>query len=145
MLAKSSSSSQRQIWLLVLLILNIIASILHYTDNLIDFNSYPEPDCFSPYLTDSIWWLMTPLGIAGFYFYERKRFRLAYIGLYGYVLLSQLTLGHYLISPIWDLSLKMNSLILIESFAAIPLLLFTLWSQLVLREWEQPVIAPEKR
>lgn len=55
----------------------------------------------------------------------------------GYSLLSQLTLGHYLIAPIWDLSLKMNSLILIESFVAIPLLLFTLWSQFFLQEWKQ--------
>jgi hypothetical protein len=116
---------------------NIFASILHYTDNIIYFDIYPEPDWFSPYLTDSIWWLMTPLGIAGFFFYQMKLFWLSYIGLYGFTLLSQLTLGHYLISPIWTLSIKMNSLILIESFVAIPLLLFTLWSQFYLSEWKQ--------
>ena len=137
MLTQKSLNSQRQSWLLILLLLNIIASILHYTDNLIYFDLYPEPDWFSPYLTDSIWWLMTPLGIGGFWFYRQKKFQLAYIGLYGYALLSQLTLGHYLISPIWDLSLKMNSLILIESFVAIPFLLFTLISQFFWQEWKQ--------
>lgn len=134
---KDSLHSQRQSWLLVLLILNITASILHYTDNLIHFDSYPEPDWFSPYLTDSIWLAMTPLGLLGFIFYRQQKFQLSYIGLYGYALLSQLTLGHYLIAPIWDLTIKMNSLILIESLAAVPLLLFTIWSQMILREWEQ--------
>ena len=137
MLLKDTLHSQRKIWLLCLLSVNIFASILHYADNIIYFDIYPEPDWFSPYLTDSIWWLMTPLGIAGFFFYQKKQFWLSYIGLYGYTLLSQLTLGHYLISPIWTLSIKMNSLILIESFVAIPLLLFTLWSQFYLSEWKQ--------
>lgn len=137
MLTPKLLNSKRCTCLLILLVLNMIASILHYTDNLIYFDLYPEPDWFSPYLTDSIWWLMTPLGIGGFWFYRQKKFPLAYIGLYGYSLLSQLTLGHYLIAPIWDLSLKMNSLILIESFVAIPLLLFTLWSQFFWQEWKQ--------
>ena len=112
-------------------------SILHYTDNLLHFDAYPEPDWFTPYLTDSIWWLMTPCGSAGFWFYRQQRFRFAYIGLYSYVLMSQLTLGHYLIDPIWRLSLKMNSLILLESLAAIPLAAFVLWSQFGLQEGRQ--------
>ncbi len=137
MLLNETSHPQRQTWLLTLLIVNIVASILHYTDNLIHFDAYPEPDWFSPYLTDSIWWLMTPLSIAGFWFYRQQQFRFAYIGLYSYALLSQLTLGHYVVAPIWELSLKMNSLILLESWVAIPLLFFVLWSQFVLREEQQ--------
>lgn len=139
MLLKETSHQQRQTLLLVLLIVNIILSILHYTDNLIHFDAYPEPDWFSPYLTDSIWWVMTPLGIAGFLFYRKEMFRKAYIGLYGYALLSQLTLGHYVVAPIWELSLKMNSLILLEAWAAIPIVGFTLWSQFILREGQSEI------
>ena len=135
MISRETHESHRSTLLLFLLILNIIASIFHYADNLIHFDAYPEPDWFSPYLTDSIWLLMTPLGIAGVWFYWQMKFRLAYIGIYSYALLSQLTLGHYLISPIWELSLKMNALILLESFLAIPLLLFALWSQFILCEY----------
>jgi hypothetical protein len=138
MLLNETSHDQRQIGLLALLIVNIVASVLHYTDNLIHFDAYPEPDWFSPYLTDSIWWLMTPFGLAGFWFYRQRRFQLAYIGLYGYALLSQLTLGHYVVAPIWELSLKMNSLILLESWVAIPIALFGLWSQFGLREGQSP-------
>jgi hypothetical protein len=134
MLLSETSHHQRQTWLLALLLVNIIASILHYTDNLIHFDVYPEPDWFSPYLTDSIWWLMTPFGLAGFWFYRQQKFQLAYMGLYSYALLSQLTLGHYVVAPIWELSLKMNSLILLESWIAIPLFIFGFWSQFVLRE-----------
>lgn len=134
MLVNNTSHHQRQTWLLALLIVNIVASILHYTDNLLHFDAYPEPEWFSPYLTDSIWWVMTPFGIAELWFYRQQKFRPAYICLYSYALLSQLTLGHYVIAPIWELSLKMNSLILLESWIAIPLVIFVLWSQFVLRE-----------
>lgn len=134
MLLRGSSHHQRQVLLLVLLAVNILLSILHYADNLIHFDAYPEPEWFSPYLTDSIWLVMTPLGIAGFWFYRQQRFRWAYIGLYSYALLAQLTLGHYTVAPIWELSLKMNSLILLEAWAAVPLAIFTLWSQFILQE-----------
>lgn len=141
MLFSETSYSRRQLWLLALLILNILASILHYTDNLIHFDTYPEPDWFTPYLTDSIWWLMTPCGIAGFWFYRQQTFRLAYLGLYSYALLSQLTLGHYAIAPIWTLSLKMNALILLESWVAIPLVIFALCSQFGWREGQQAKVS----
>ncbi|MGF1601707.1 MAG: hypothetical protein ACFCU8_06750 [Thermosynechococcaceae cyanobacterium] len=108
MLLSETSHAQRQKWLLALLIINIVASILHYTDNLIHFDAYPEPDWFSPYLTDSIWWLMTPFGLSGLWFYRQQKFQWAYLGLYGYALLSQLTLGHYVVSPIWELTIPKN-------------------------------------
>ncbi len=139
MLLNQTSHHQRQTWLLVLLVINIILSILHYSDNLIHFDAYPEPDWFSPYLTDSIWWVMTPCGLAGFWFYRQQKFRWSYLGLYSYALLSQLTLGHYVVAPIWELTLKMNSLILLEAWAAIPLAVFTVWSQFILKEGQSMV------
>ncbi|MEM6840521.1 MAG: hypothetical protein AAF609_27285 [Cyanobacteria bacterium P01_C01_bin.120] len=145
MTSKEIFKNRNSVWPLTLLLLNICASILHYADNLLYFDAYPEPAWFSPFLTDSIWFVMTPLGMAGFWFYVQKKYRIAYFGLYSYVLLSQLTLSHYLISPIWELSLKMNMLILLESFMAIPLFVFLLWSQLILKEsqyssWDQTEI-----
>ena len=124
----------RQTWLLVLLITNVIASILHYTDNLIHFDAYPEPDWFSPYLTDSIWLVMTPIGIAGYFLYRQRKFYSAYLALLTYFVLSQFTLGHYLVAPIWELTTKMNFLILLESLIAYPILFFVLISQFIWQE-----------
>jgi hypothetical protein len=130
----NTTYNQRQIWLLVLIVINIFASILHYVDNIIFFEQYPEPSWFTPQMTDSIWLIMTPLGLAGFYQYIKKAFSSAYLCLYLYIIMSQITLGHYIITPMWYLSFKMNTLILLESITAIPLLIFVAWSQLFLKE-----------
>ncbi|BAY30448.1 hypothetical protein NIES2107_22930 [Nostoc carneum NIES-2107] len=133
----NNDNQQRQIWLLCLVGINIVASILHYSDNIIFFNQYPEPAWFTPQITDSCWLVMTPLSLAGYYQYIKRSFNSAYLCLYIYIIMSQLTLGHYIITPMWELSIKMNTLILFESIATIPLLAFVAWSQLLLKEGKQ--------
>jgi hypothetical protein len=130
----NNTNNQRHLWLLFLIAINIFASILHYVDNIIFFDQYPEPSWFTPQITDSIWLIMTPLSLAGYYQYIKKAFSSAYLCLYMYIIMSQITLGHYVITPMWHLSLKMNTLILLESVTAIPLLIFVAWSQLFLKE-----------
>ncbi|MDZ8055040.1 MAG: hypothetical protein RMX68_005475 [Aulosira sp. ZfuVER01] len=124
----TTNNHQRQIWLLALIAINIFASILHYVDR------YPEPSWFTPQITDSLWLIMTPLSLAGYYQYIKKSFSSAYLCLYTYIIMSQITLGHNIITPLWHLALKMNTLILLESSTAIPLLIFVTWSQLFLKE-----------
>ncbi|MBD2199671.1 MULTISPECIES: hypothetical protein [Calothrix] len=126
--------NQRQIWLLVLIAINIFVSIVHYTDHIIFFDEYPETSLFTPQITHSLWLVMTPLCIAGYYLYIKRAFLSAYFCLYLYIIMSQITLGQYIITPMWHLSLKMNTLILLESVSAIPLLIFVAWSQLFLKE-----------
>ncbi|OUL23099.1 hypothetical protein BV378_24210 [Nostoc sp. RF31YmG] len=124
----TTNNQQRQIWLLTLIAINIFASIVHY------FEQYPDPSWFTPQLTDSLWLIMSPFGLAGYYQYIKKAFSSAYLCLYIYIIMSQITLGHYILTPMWFLSLKMNTLILFESITAIPLLVFVAWSQLFLKE-----------
>jgi hypothetical protein len=133
----NTDNHQRQIWLLCLVGINIVASILHYSDNIIFFDQYPEPSWFTPQITDSLWLMMTPLSLAGYYQYIKRSFTSAYLCLYLYIIISQVTLGHYIITPIWYLSVKMNTLILFESIASIPLLVFVAWSQLLLKEGKE--------
>ncbi|BAY98595.1 hypothetical protein NIES37_25470 [Tolypothrix tenuis PCC 7101] len=133
----NNDNQQRQIWLLGLIGINIVASILHYSDNIIFFKQYPEPSWFTPQITDSCWLVMTPLGLAGYYQYIKRSFNSAYLCLYLYIIMSQLTLGQYIITPMWELSMKMNTLILFEAVATIPLLAFVAWSQLLLKEGKQ--------
>jgi hypothetical protein len=121
-------NNQRQLWLLGLIAINILASLLHYIDQ------YAEEFWLTPEITDSLWLIMTPLSLAGYYQYIKKSFSSAYLCLYTYIIMSQITLGHYIITPLWDLSLKTNTLMLFESITAIPLLIFVAWSQLFLKE-----------
>ncbi|MBD2209588.1 hypothetical protein H6G64_26415 [Calothrix sp. FACHB-156] len=133
----NTDNHQRQIWLLCLVGINIVASILHYRDNIILFNQYAKASWFTSQITDSCWLIMTPLGLAGYYQYIKRSFNSAYLCLYIYIIMSQLTLGQYIITPIWELSIKMNTLILFETVATIPLLAFVAWSQLLLKEGKQ--------
>ncbi|WP_299414705.1 hypothetical protein [Acaryochloris sp. IP29b_bin.148] len=125
----SSPSVVHQRWLLAMLILCIVTSILHYVDNIIFFDQYPEPTWFNPSLVDILWFVMTPIGIAGYLLWQRGRLALAFGLLYLYVAMGQLTLGHYFYAPIWDLTWKMNGLILLESFTALMLGVYLAWLQ----------------
>jgi hypothetical protein len=115
--------------LLTLLTANVVTSILHYVDNIIFFRHYPEPTWLSPHLVDLAWLVMTPFGVAGYVFFLRGRRPAAFACLYLYAAMGLLVLGHYLIAPPWEVSLKINLFIMAEAIAALLLGVFTAWLQ----------------
>ena len=131
MLESQASLQQRhQRGLLLMLIVCIVTSILHYVDNVIFFDQYPEPTWFNPSLVDMLWFVMTPIGIAGYMLWQRGNLSVAFGLLYLYSAMGQLTLGHYFYAPIWELSWKMNGLILLESFTALIFGIYLVWLQI---------------
>jgi len=117
-------------WLLGMLIVCILTSILHHVDNILFFDQYPEPTWFNPSLVDFLWFVMTPMGIVGYYLWQQGRRALGFRLLYVYVAMGQLTLGHYVYEPIWALTWKINGLILLESWTALILGSYLVWLQL---------------
>ena len=113
--------------LLLLLVLNVVASIVHYADNIARWSLYPEPAWDNARLTDSFWFLMTPVGIAAYVVYRRGRkgLGLALNALYG--ALNLVVLAHYLFASPEDVSLSVNATILFESATAACLLAYTAW------------------
>lgn len=116
-------------WLLAMLVVCIVTSILHYVDNVLFFDQYPEPTWFNPSLVDILWFVMTPIGITGYICWQQGHRTLAFGLLYLYVAMGQLTLGHYFYAPIWNLTWKMNGLILLESLTALILGTYLVWLQ----------------
>ena len=116
-------------WLLVLLIINIGTSVSHYVDNVLFFHTYPEPTWINPQVIDGFWFVMTPLAVSGYVLYSKGLLRQAYLCLYLYGLMSLLVLGHYRYGSMWEMSMKMNLLIIIEAIAAAGLIGYTLWLQ----------------
>lgn len=112
--------------LLVLIILNIIATFGHYVDNICYFADYPEPHWLSPSIVDAFWFFMTPFAAFGYWYYLKGWHGLARWSLVAYCLMSLLVLGHYLIEPPWNVAFRINLLILIEALAAVVLLLYVL-------------------
>jgi hypothetical protein len=126
----SMRTSDRRRILLILLAANIVTSILHYVDNIVFFQHYPEPTWLSPHLVDLAWFVMTPFGVAGYWLFRRGPRSAAFACLYLYATMGLLVLGHYLIAPPWEVSLKINLFIMAEAIAASLLGVFTAWLQL---------------
>jgi hypothetical protein len=115
--------------LLVILVVNVLTTVLHYADNIIFFHTYPEPPWINPQIIDAFWFVMTPIAVLGYALYRRGLHPYSYLCLYLYSLMSLLVLGHYGAASIGELSFKINFLILLEAFAAVALIAYTMWLQ----------------
>jgi hypothetical protein len=111
--------------LLLLLGMNVAASVAHYADNIVRFVSYPEPPWLNPTRVDAFWFVMTPFAVAAYLLYRRGRERAAFATAYAYAFMNLLVLGHYLVAPPWRLPLLINVLIGLEAMTAVLLIVFT--------------------
>ncbi len=116
-----SDSSQARRILFWLVAANVVASIFHYVDNVINFRNYPEPTWLNPHLVDMAWFVMTPFGLAGCLLHLEGRKTAAYACLQIFAAMNLLVLGHYLIAPPWKIAFRINLFILLEAAAAVAL------------------------
>lgn len=124
----------------ILLLLNGVSTSLHYTDNYCFIDRYPQPGWITAASIYESWLLLTAVGVAGYFLYQRQKGWAAYFCLAIYSLTGLSSLGHYFYGARADFSLKMHGLILLDGIAGLLLLGFVLWSALVQREW-QPLSA----
>ena len=111
--------------LVYLVIANIVASILHYVDNVVHFEHYPEPDWLNAHLVDLFWFFMTPFALLGLWFAKKCYYKSALCSLIVYALMGLLVLGHYNYAPFFDISFKIHLFIWIEAILAGILLIYT--------------------
>lgn len=116
------------------ILFNVIVSILHYVDNIVYLDQYPDPEWMTGHLIDAFWFVMTPFCIVGYLLFKKKRNALAAVCLCLYSMMSLFVLAHYLIEPIWSISLKINFLILLEALAAIILIVYVAMYQIGARQ-----------
>jgi len=117
-----------------LLILSIIITAFHFTDNYINFDMYPQPDWITPSSVYISWIIWTLAGIAGYWLYKNQRLWSSYVFLIFYSLCGLVSLGHYSHGAMSDFSLKMHLFIMADGLAGLSILGFVLWSGLILRE-----------
>jgi len=54
-------------------VVNLVASILHFGDNILNFHDYPEPTWIpSPHVVDALWFVITPILFLGWWFSLRN-------------------------------------------------------------------------
>jgi hypothetical protein len=116
-------------WLFWLIVANIVASIIHFSDNVAFFSIYPEPGWNSAGATDLYWFVMTPLAIGGYFAYRSGWFWRSTALLHVYALMSLLVLGHYAYAPLCSISPRIHFTVLVEAGAALVLMAGVLFQQ----------------
>jgi hypothetical protein len=120
--------------LLLLLLLSVVSTGFHYTDNFIFYNQYPQPKWISLSSIYIAWLILTSFGIAGYWFYRSSKFWLAYSCLCIYSLTGISSLGHYLYGAMSAFSPKMHLLIWTDAISGLAILGFVMGSSLLLKE-----------
>ena len=126
--------------LLVILLLNLISTWLHYTDNALFLDQYSGPEWFTTSGVFIAVTVMTPIGLLGCWLYTKGMLGLSYLLLCMYSLTSISSPGHYLFPIVTPMSLKMHGLIWLDGVAGILLICFVVWSSLIAQEWRRPKI-----
>jgi hypothetical protein len=125
---------KRQLVLKILLVACIISTAIHFTDNYVYIEKYPQPDWISAPSIYISWIIWTGIGVAGYWLYKSGRFWRAYLCLVIYSFSGLDSLGHYLYGAMSEFSMKMHLFIVTDGLTGLAILGFTLWSGLVLRE-----------
>ncbi|MGB3641671.1 MAG: hypothetical protein WBA39_29455 [Rivularia sp. (in: cyanobacteria)] len=134
-----NTNKNHQRLLLTLLILSVVITAFHYTDNFINFLSYPSPEWMTPQSVYQSWFILTGIGIVGYIFYLNNVLWLAYICLSIYSLTGMLSPVHYLFQTTETFYFKMHTFIWLDFITGSLILVFTIWSGLFLKEWKQLV------
>lgn len=125
-----SASARWQRSLKWLLSATVAGSILHYADNLLFFEQYPEPPWINRTMIDVFWFLMTPLAWIGYRLIRRGSHRAGTLVLLVYVGCNLLALGHYRYAPMCSVAPRINAFILLEAVLACVLAAFLIFPYL---------------
>ncbi|MDJ0619610.1 MAG: hypothetical protein QNJ63_23190 [Calothrix sp. MO_192.B10] len=125
---------KRQLLLKIFLIACIVSTAIHFTDNYLYIEQYPQPDWITPSSVWISWVVWTLIGLTGYWLYQSKKFWLAYLCLIVYSFCGLDSLGHYLYGSMSDFSVKMHLFIVTDGLTGLAVLGFTLWSGLIIKE-----------
>ena len=119
-----------------ILLAGIVLTTVHYTDNYLYFDEYPQPGSLRPWQVYTGWLVLTAIGIAGYRLYRRGLVLPAYVCLVVYSYTGLSSLGHYLYGALGEFSGKQHAFILVDGLSGAAVLAFVLWSASTLRRRE---------
>ena len=116
---------------------NIIITSLHYTDNALFVNVYPEPEWITISGIFMTWGIMTAIALISYWFYYQQNYLLSYLTLVIYSITGLSSPTHYLYGAMSEFSPKMHLLIVTDFLAGLVVIGFIIWSGLIKKEWQQ--------
>ena len=113
-----------QRWLVTLFTINAVATLLHYVDNILRLEVYPDLPTTTRFDIVAFWSGMTPFGLYGLVLYRRGRTAAGCYLLYIYCVLNAAVLGHYARQPFSTIAHTIHFFILLEALTAVMLLAY---------------------
>jgi hypothetical protein len=129
--------NRQQKILMIIIVINLVSTVLHYTDNALFLDQYPGPEWFTTPGVFATLMVMTPVGLLGYWLYVKQSFLFSYLALGLYSITSISSPGHYLFPMTHEMSLKMHSLIWSDALSGMSLITFILWSGGIAQEWRK--------
>ena len=115
--------------LLALLALTLLASALHFADNVIYFDDYPEPAWLSPVAVAVLWLPLAWVAMRAWHCVKDGEGERGYLLVHGFISGNLLSLGHYLFAAPWEVATRINVAIAVQVGMAALLLATTLRQQ----------------
>jgi hypothetical protein len=115
----------------VILAVAIFASIVHYTDNAVNFEAFtPPPDSIpsSPGIVVGFWFAFTAAGLAGYIRFRRAPSGVALALLSFYSGSGLIGIGHYLVPDATSMPWWRQGHVLLDIASGVAVLAFTLWA-----------------
>ena len=112
---------------------SVLLTAIHFTDNYVSIETYPQPDWVTGPVVLISWPLFTALGVAGYLLYRRGQFATAHAFLIAYSYTGLSSLGHFLSGSPDEFTTRGLASVLIDGAAGSAVLAVALWSILARR------------
>ena len=107
----------------------VVVSIVHYTDNAVNWSDYPQPRAVTlPNVVIEAWVAFTAVGVAGYLLFRRAASNLALILLAAYSGSGLIGIGHYLVPGATSMPWWRQLHVCLDIACGIAMLSFTLWA-----------------
>ena len=106
----------------------IVSTIVHYTDNFVHIDDYPQPGWINHAVIPTAWLALTAIGLAGYAFFRRGRYGIAGACLVVYSYTGLSSLAHYSFGPLSEFSPAMHAGILLDGATGAAVLAVAVWT-----------------
>jgi hypothetical protein len=117
--------------LTALLGLAVLVSIVHYTDNYVNYDDYPQPTSGpapSQSLVLAAWFPFTAAGLAGYVLFRRSASNLALLLLAAYSGSGLVGIGHYLVPGATSMPWWRQAHVCLDIACGIAVIAFAMWA-----------------
>ena len=118
-------------FLIGLMAVAVLVSIVHYTDNYVNWADYPQPDSGPAPSKNTVgisWFVVTAFGVAGLVLYLRGWFAPALACLAAYSLSGLIGIGHYTVEGATDMPWWRQLHVAADIACGVAILAFVVWA-----------------